>query len=654
MAAYSASLSNFPGGSYSVQAHYAGDGTYAPSDSNPVTLTVTPESSTTTLQSLLYNPSSGVTTSLANGASYPYGGYILVRADVAGVSGKGSATGNVLFTDLGAPLDGGTFRLNSTSNTEDQTRGLVPGNHVITASYSGDASFNGSTSPPLAINITKAQTTSALQVDLPVLSEAGILTFTAQVNARGFGAGGQQGFGAVAPTGMITLTSGALSFAIGTLTQNTYPAFSTDSGTVSVKIPANLLPVGVNTVIATYSGDTNYNPSTSSPVSVTVTGATEVASTTTLSLSANMVSPGSGYTFTATIAKGSAQSSGPQPTGSVTFFSDGQPVGPAATLFSGTASISGSSLAIGPGAHLITAMYSGDANYQASISTPASFTIAVASLASGTSMVVTPSTVAQGTTVTIAASITPASPTPAGTVQLMLDGNVIGTPVAVTGATTNLPLPTNTFQSGAHILRVLYSGDSSHQASKSDTATLTILDPAGGFTLSLSTSSATAVLGKASTPITLTATPTGGFHSAITFSCNGGLPSGAACVFLPSSITPNGSSATTVLTISSAAAVLQAREDSGHPRTFTFAPRIAVTLSCLVFFLFPRRRRWSGLILLFAFFTVGLVGLTGCGSGVVGPNAPNPGALSAGSYTITVAATGGSTIQTATVNLIIQ
>ena len=79
-----------------------------------------------------------------------------------------------------------------------------------------------------------------------------------------------------------------------------------------------------------------------------------------------------------------------------------------------------------------------------------------------------------------------------------------------------------------------------------------------------------------------------------------------------------------------------------------------MALSCLVFFLFPRRRRWSGLILLFAFFTVGLVGLTGCGSGVMDSNAPNPGTLSAGSYVITVAATGGSTIQTATVNLTIQ
>ena len=56
---YNGSLGNFPGGTYSVQAHYAGDGTYAPSDSNPITLTVSSESSTTALRAMLYSPSNG-------------------------------------------------------------------------------------------------------------------------------------------------------------------------------------------------------------------------------------------------------------------------------------------------------------------------------------------------------------------------------------------------------------------------------------------------------------------------------------------------------------------------------------------------------------------------------------------------------------------
>jgi hypothetical protein len=47
--------------------------------------------------------------------------------------------------------------------------------------------------------------------------------------------------------------------------------------------------------------------------------------------------------------------------------------------------------------------------------------------------------------------------------------------------------------------------------------------------------------------------------------------------------------------------------------------------------------------------------LSGCGSGGVDPNSPNPATLSANdTYAVTVTATGGSTIQTATISLTIQ
>ena len=154
---YNASLGTFPGGAYSVQAHYGGDGTYAPSDSNALTLTVNPENSNTSLQPLMYNPSSGLSTQLSNNATYPYGGIVVLRAQVAGVSGQGTATGDIVLTDSGAPLDGGTFRLNSTSNTEDLSRALSPGTHVIAASYSGDASFNPSASSPISIISARAR-----------------------------------------------------------------------------------------------------------------------------------------------------------------------------------------------------------------------------------------------------------------------------------------------------------------------------------------------------------------------------------------------------------------------------------------------------------------------------------------------------------------
>jgi hypothetical protein len=652
---YTGSLNNFPGGAYSVQAHYGGDGIYAPSDSNPITLTVSPESSTTTLRGLLYNPSNGSTTSVANGATYPYGGFFLLSAQVAGVSGQGTATGNITLTDSGTPIDGGIFRLNSISNTEDQTRSLAAGTHVITAAYSGDASFNASTSSSFTLNITKAPTASTLQVNLPVLSAAGTLILTAQISARGYGANQQQGYGASAPSGTVTFSSGSVVLGTASLTQKTYPAAASDSSSVIFTVPASRLPIGANAVTANYAGDTNYAPSTSAPFIVTVTGSTQGASITALDLSSASVAPGAPYTFTAAVSP-----STPLPTGTITFASDGLLVTTPVTLISGTATLSTPNITITPGTHLITAIYSGDSNYQSSVSAASSFTLNAGTQPSTTTIAVTPSTAAQGTTVTVTAAISPADPTPTGTAQLILDGNLYGAPVALTGGTTSLPLSTNTLQSGTHVLHVFYSGDSAHQANSSTTATFTILDAVGAFTMSPTTVSTSAVQGSASNPVTLTATPTGGFHSSITFACTGGLPAGAVCLFTPSSVTPTGSApATTSLTISPAATGLQSSNAplSGAPRDrspgVVAASGFSVALAGLLFVFLPRRtRRWSVFTLLFALTTLGL--LSGCGSGGVDPDGLNPTRLSTGSYVVNVTATGGSVIQTAAINLTIQ
>jgi Pro-kumamolisin, activation domain/Bacterial Ig-like domain (group 3) len=649
---FTASLGNFPGGTYSVQAHYAGDGVYAPSDSNPVTLTVSPESSVTTLGGLLYNPSTGVTTTLSNGGSLAYGGYVLVRAVVAGASGQGNATGNVTLTDSGAPLDGGIFRLNSTSNTEDQTRALSPGTHVITAAYAGDPSFNPSSSSSFTINITRAQTASALQVSEPVLSAAGILTLTAQVVARGFGSGGQQGFGASAPSGIVTFNSGGVVVGTATLNQQTYPTYSTDSSAIAFTLPASQLPIGDNAITVSYAGDANYAPSMSAATTVTVTGATQTVSTTMLSLSAAAVAAGASFTFTASVSPHS-----PLPTGTITFLSDGKPAGPSSIVVAGVASASNVNLAIAPGTHLITAVYSGDTNYQSSVSAPVSFTLGTSALPSTTTVTITPSTVVQGTAITVSAAISPAVPVPTGTAQLILDGNLYGSPVAVTGAAINLSLLTDTLQAGSHVVRIFYSGDSNHQASNSAQLTVTILNSSGSFVLTPSMTTTSAVLGKSSNPVTITATPSGGFHSTITFSCTGGLPSGTVCQFTPSSIVPNGATPqTTALTISPSGVPLQIAQSVSFPgtsRTHGLSPQIAVAFAGLLCFFVPRRaRRLSVFIMLLALSTLSLLG--GCGSGASDPSIPSPSSLSAGTYTITVTAAGGSTIQTATVNLTIQ
>jgi Pro-kumamolisin, activation domain/Bacterial Ig-like domain (group 3) len=147
------STNNLPGGSYNVTAYYSGDPTYAPSTSDPVSVTVTPEASITTV-SLLTFSAQGQQSNFTGG---PFGSFAYLRADVAGVSGHGTPTGSVTFSDTFGPIPGGgTFTLNSgeqlnNGSTTATPNGVVTfdtGTHIISANYSGDASFSGSNSAP--------------------------------------------------------------------------------------------------------------------------------------------------------------------------------------------------------------------------------------------------------------------------------------------------------------------------------------------------------------------------------------------------------------------------------------------------------------------------------------------------------------------------
>ncbi len=159
------------GGPYCVWAHYAGDTTYAPSDSNTTTVTVTPEPSTTAI-SVLSGDQNGNPIAFTNG---PFGSFVYLRADVAGQSGQGVPTGSVTFNDSFGPIPGGgTFALNSEGNTATPN-GVVTfdsGTHTISASYVGDSSFNSS-------NTTQSQTftiTAGFFASIPTAQSTVVIT----------------------------------------------------------------------------------------------------------------------------------------------------------------------------------------------------------------------------------------------------------------------------------------------------------------------------------------------------------------------------------------------------------------------------------------------------------------------------------------------
>jgi hypothetical protein len=242
----------------------------------------------------------------------------------------------------------------------------------------------------------------------------------------------------------------------------------------------------------------------------------------------------------------------------------------------------------------------------------------------------------------------------------LIDGNLSGVPILVDGPTVTLPLDTATLQPGSHAIQVDYSGDSNHIANSSQPTTLNVLAPASaGFTLSPSTVALT-TQGTAPSTVTLTATPTGGFHSTVSFACTGGLPTGASCLFTPSSVVLTGSgAAATTLTIALAASDNEIPETqaSNHRTPARFPVGSSATLAGLILFFFPRRNRRrtslrSGLVVLVAVSTFGF--LAGCGAGISLSSTAGQPSTAAGAYVVTVTATGGSTVQAATIKLTIQ
>jgi len=174
------------------------------------------------------------------------------------------------------------------------------------------------------------------------------------------------------------------------------------------------------------------------------------------------------------------------------------------------------------------------------------------------------------------------------------------------------------------------------------------------FAISTSAASGTASAGAQATT-TITLTPSNGFNQSVAFNCSG-LPAAATCSFSPASVTVNGGAATSTLTISTAARTAMGSSTSINP-----VLPASVILSPFAF-LMIRRRVGHGathLVSMLALVLVGTLILGGCGgggnsdssgggSGPSGGGGNGPTGTPAGSYTITITGTAGTTVHTVT------
>jgi CSLREA domain-containing protein len=418
-------------------------GTAAPNE--PTLTTVDLFNTTTTLSAL---PAAG---------SWNAGQPITFTAAVASnPSGNPTAlAGSVTFYD-GAILPGniisGCNGVAVSSGQAQCVKAFTTGAHTITAVYSGDGNFDPSTSNSLSQTVNKSNTTTA--VTLSSLNPSKVtqnVTFTATVTSASAFSG--------PPTGTLTFKDGATTIC-------NLVVMSAGQAQCSI----SNLTAGPHNINVFYSGDSNFNSSdnTASPFVQTVN---KSDTTTTLGSSLNPSLVSQSVTFTATVASSGVAFDS---TGTVTFKNGGVDIGTCTNV-----SISGGQAVctlsnLTATTHNITAVYNGNATFNAS---PVSNTVAQVVNKSNTStaLVSSKNPASPADTVTFTATVTSSGVTftNTGTVAFydgaILVGNIItGCGTKTLNGSGQATCAVSGLTEGTHNITAVYSGDATFNTSNSN------------------------------------------------------------------------------------------------------------------------------------------------------------------------------------------
>jgi hypothetical protein len=173
---------------------------------------------------------------------------------VAVAPGAGTPTGTVAFKRLfsdGTTVTFGTAPLDASGTAVFAMDHFVPATATLFAVYQGDSNFMTSTSATLTHVIHAASTTLTLASNTPVSVVGQPVTFTSTLSVV------PPGSFVVAPTGTLTL--------LDTFAGTTTTLVTATLGGPPVSFPA-LTAVGTHVITAVYSGDSNFNGSTSPPI----------------------------------------------------------------------------------------------------------------------------------------------------------------------------------------------------------------------------------------------------------------------------------------------------------------------------------------------------------------------------------------------------
>ena len=215
-------ISNLSVGSHNITAVYSGDSNFAGSTSNVVIQKVR---------------SKTVCTWPSKPSPCSFGQTSTFKAQI-GWQGSGTPTGTVTFYDGLNIIGTGKW----SGNMSVLNCFLSSGSHIITAQYSGDDNFDGSTSDAVSQIVNKVNSSMCLTSSTnSTNSKNTMMVFTATVTQNN-------------ATGIVIFKDGNATLGIGNLNGG-QAAFSTK------------LSLGTHSITAVYGGDTNCNGSSSKPVS---------------------------------------------------------------------------------------------------------------------------------------------------------------------------------------------------------------------------------------------------------------------------------------------------------------------------------------------------------------------------------------------------
>jgi uncharacterized repeat protein (TIGR01451 family) len=443
-------------GAHTFTATYGGDARYAASTTGVVLRTVVKGGSELSLD--------------ATPMPSAFGSAVSFTAVVtsAGLS-AGTPRGEVTFLDGGAPL--GTVALDGAGVARFTTSTLPVALHSISASYGGDASFNGAASRALVEEVTRAAPTANLSIS-PAGVSGQTVTLTATVSGPGAVAG---------PSGAVTFRDGSAVLATVAL----------DGGVA--RYTSASLAVGDHAITYSYPGDGNFLAATSVTKQLVVSkGSTTIALT--AAPAATMY--GAPVTLSAQVNP-SAPATG-LPTGTVTFSEGSTVLGAVSLDVGGQASLTTVGIALGT--RLLTATYSGDASFGGA--TSAAVVVTVGQAIPSVELTVAPQQSVHGQPIGIEVRVAGLGPVPTGTVALVADGSLeLGSPTL--DASGKVAFTVNGLAVGSHTVTARYDGDANYLPGTSPEVAITVGQ--GVAALALTTSAQSVALGA---PVTFTAAAT--------------------------------------------------------------------------------------------------------------------------------------------------